>query len=236
MKSNTLPLFAFAGVLCVASAGLAEKNPSVPKPSWSESQATGKPDTPGAGDIETAWASATPDGDDEWLELEYAAEIEPVEVHVHETFNPGAVYQVSGFTSSGMEAPLWKGTDPTPRTAARGVSEIPIDSKLKTKRIRIYLDSKEVAGWNEIDAVGLKDADGKMHWAVKATASSTYGRSAAVASALVGTVSPRIIVMREPEVTTLDPRDERIDVLEKEVTELKKIVAELQKKLREIDK
>ncbi|HEX5243530.1 MAG TPA: hypothetical protein VFW23_09750, partial [Tepidisphaeraceae bacterium] len=39
---------------------------------WGPEQATGKPDTwPRSGDIQTAWASKTPDGQPEWLELGY---------------------------------------------------------------------------------------------------------------------------------------------------------------------
>lgn len=145
------------------------------KRAWGPEQVTGPPDTPGAGDIQTAWASATEDGQDEWLELEYAEVIEPAVIIVHETYNPGALYRVTAFTAGGMQGELWTGKDPTPVGADRGVSQIKVEPILKTNRIRIYLKSKDVPGWNEIDAVGIKDTAGKTHWAVKATASSTYG-------------------------------------------------------------
>jgi len=47
-----------------------------------------------------------------------------------------------------------------------------IDSK--TKKIKLYIDSKSVPGWNEIDAVSLVDSEGNTQWAKKAVASSTY--------------------------------------------------------------
>ena len=147
---------------------------SVEMRSWGPEQTLGPPNTPGAGDIETAWASRTQDGQDEWLELEYAVPIEPTEVIVHETYNPGAVYKVSGYSKSGMEAELWSGEDPTETTKPRGISKLKIDVKYKTKLIRIHLRSKEVPGWNEIDAVGIKDADGNVQWAIRAKASSSY--------------------------------------------------------------
>jgi hypothetical protein len=50
----------------------------------------------------------------------------------------------------------------------------PLETECGVDRIRIHLDSPAVAGWNEIDAVGLLDAEGTVHWAVQATASSTY--------------------------------------------------------------
>lgn len=141
---------------------------------WGPEQALGPPDTPGAGDIQTAWASRTPDDQDEWLELEFEREVLPREVVVHETYNPGSLARITAFTKSGMAAEVWEGKDPTPATAARGISRVKVDPGFKIKRIRIHLKSKEVAGWNEIDAVGLKDKDGKTHWAIAAKASSTY--------------------------------------------------------------
>lgn len=39
--------------------------------------------------------------------------------------------------------------------------------------------STKVAGWNEIDAVGMKAVNGKTPWAIKAMASSTYADPAA---------------------------------------------------------
>ncbi len=144
--------------------------------SWGCEQAAGEPNTEGAGDIVTAWASATQDGQDEWLELTYESAVKPVEVHVVETYNPGTLFKVTAVTESGMEAVLWKGKDPTPKDAAegRGTSVVKVTAALKTNRIRIHLASQDVPGWNEIDAVGIKDDAGKMHWAKSVTASSNY--------------------------------------------------------------
>jgi len=41
---------------------------------------------------------------------------------------------------------------------------------------KIYVDSRGVPGWNEIDAVGLEDKDKQVIWATEATASSTYAQ------------------------------------------------------------
>src|SRR5262249_35044537 len=67
------------------------------KRAWGPEQATGAPDTLEAGDRQTAWASLTEDGQDEWLLLEYAKPVIPREIHVYETFNPGALYRVTAF-------------------------------------------------------------------------------------------------------------------------------------------
>src|SRR6266542_2027829 len=156
-------------------------DPRPAKRNWGPEQATGEPDTPGAGDIVTAWASATPDGQDEWLLLEYAEPVVPTAVLVHETFNPGALERVTAFGLDGKEVELWKGKDPTPVGAARRVSAVKFKKRFKTNRIRIHLASTRVAGWNEIDAVGLRDSEGKVQWAQAVEASSTYGVAAAPA-------------------------------------------------------
>jgi hypothetical protein len=152
-----------------------------PKPApraWGPEQATGPPDTPGAGDIQTAWASLTQDDQDEWLLLEYAEPVVPEAVLVHETYNPGALYRVTLFKLTGEEVEVWKGKDPTPVNSGRGVSEVKFRIRFKTNRVKIYLASKDVPGWNEIDAVGLRDTTGKTHWAARAEASSTYAQLA----------------------------------------------------------
>lgn len=148
--------------------------PETAKRNWGPEQLVGPPDTPGAGDIPTAWASATQDEQDEWIEVEYAERFEVRRVLVHETFNPGAVVAVKGFTETGMEVDLWKGVDPIPRTEPRGVAELHPNVRLATRRLRIELNSREVPGWNEIDTVGLVDDKGRTHWPVRARASSTY--------------------------------------------------------------
>ena len=144
------------------------------KRAWGPEQATGEPDTPMAGDIQTAWASKTPDGDDEWLLLEYAEPAIPTLISVHETFNTGALVRVTVFKLDGTEVEVWKGTDPTAPNSGMGVSEIPVKVDFMTNRVKLYLDSKSVAGWNEIDAVGFTDDAKKKSWAVAAEASSTF--------------------------------------------------------------
>jgi len=187
-----------------------------PKRAWGPEQATGEPDTDGAGDIQTAWASASQDGQKEWLTLEYDEFVTPTAVLVHETFNPGSLYRVTAFKPNGEEVELWSGTDPTETDSGRGISEVPVKANFKTNRIRIFLDSPAVPGWNEIDAVGLRDKDKKMYWAVAVDASSTYAQP----------------FQDAPAVTPARVRDERLERLEQEVRELRATVEELKKAVK----
>lgn len=149
-----------------------------PKASWAVEQVFGPPDVPAAGDNPQAWASATPDGEPEWLICEYESPVKVRTVAVHESFSPGALVKLTAFTPEGKEVIAWEGKDPTPVGAGRGVSLIPVRLDFNVQRIKLYLDSPAVPGWNEIDAVGLEDAAGETHWVVKARASSVYGTGA----------------------------------------------------------
>ncbi len=188
-----------------------------PKRQWGPEQATGEPDTTMSGDIVTAWASQTPDGQPEWLMLEYAEPIVPSAVLVYETYNPGALVRVTAFKLDGEEVELWKGQDPTTPDTDMGTSEIPVKANFKTNRIKLYLDSPSVPGWNEIDAVGIRDKARKMHWAVAAEASSTYAPA-------FDAPQPTPFIVGQPDY------EKRIQQLEKEVRELKDMIREMKEK------
>jgi len=187
------------------------------KRAWGPEQAEGEPDTDGAGDIQTAWASQSQDDQDEWLMPEYAEPVVPTAVLVHETYNPGSLVRVTAFKLDGSEVELWKGQDPTGTDSDRGVSEIPVKVDFKTNRVKLYFASRDVTGWNEIDAIGLRDKDGKTHWATVVAASSTYAQD-------IDTL---------PRVLTPAPNvyEARIKALEKELVDLKAVVEELKKKV-----
>lgn len=148
-----------------------------PKKGWDTDQVLGPPDTPLAGDHRSAWASKTADGQSEWLILEYEHAVRPKAVVVHENYKPGALSKVSFFHKNGKEIVVWQGTDPTPASEESGISKIAISTTFETKRVKLYLDSMAVPGWNEVDAVGLQYGKNKTLWAERAFSSSSYGRN-----------------------------------------------------------
>lgn len=191
---------------------------------WGPEQATGEPDTNIAGDVPTAWASQSQDDQDEWLMPEYAEAVIPTAVLVHETYNPGALVRVTAFKLDGTEVELWKGQDPTAPDSEMGISEIPVKADFKTNRLKLYIASRDIPGWNEIDAVGLRDKEGRMQWAVAVDASSTY--------------APPFGTIPQPAAIALpvNTNEQRIKQLEQEVTQLKAVVEELKKKVEAKDK
>ena len=186
---------------------------------WGPEQATGPPDTwPMSGDVQTAWASLTEDGQDEWLLLEYAEPVLPHAVMVYATYNPGAIGRVTVFRLDGTEVEVWKGKDPTPVGSQRGISVIPFRVNFKTNRVKLYINSKSVGGWNEIDAVGLRTR-GRTYWARSVEASSTYARQ------------PAVLPRTRPR-PSVDPSERALSNLERDVRQLKERVRKLEARLK----
>ncbi len=148
--------------------------------SWSSSQIIGPADTPNYGDIPTAWASRTPDIQEEWIIVEFPKTVSATQVDIYETFNPGAVTQIYSVSMLGGESLIWEGKDPLAAslpTRQTAISKIQFDSPVHTRRIKIVIDSRAFPGWNEIDAVELIDQNGKRQWASAAWTSSSFGKN-----------------------------------------------------------
>lgn len=152
---------------------------------WSPGQATGAPDALAGGDSVRAWASASADGQEEWLVVEFGESVVPSAVKVYETCGTGALTKVTAFTGDGKEVEAWKGTDPTPHGARLGTSEVPLRTNFVTRKLKLHIDSAGVPGWNEVDAVELVGVDGRTQWATGAHASSVYLSSVAASAATV---------------------------------------------------
>ncbi len=118
---------------------------------WSAAQALGAPDVvTGNSDNAKAWASLGADDQPEWLEVGFARPRSISGVEIHETFNPGAVGRIELITSSGrtLEVQASQRVAGVRAIGVRCTSE-PIVA------VRVHLDSVAVAGWNEIDAIGV---------------------------------------------------------------------------------
>jgi hypothetical protein len=166
---------------------------------WSPERALGPPDTLRAGDLPTAWASATADGNDEWLELDFPQTVAPSEISVYESFNPGAIVRLCVFDESGDERACDQRPSITQPESDISVSTFaPPRAGMRTRRVKIYIDSRAVRGWNEIDAVRLIDGDGNTHWASATRASSWYGSGNRRPRASLDQAAPRWSTLRAP--------------------------------------
>lgn len=181
---------------------------------WAPEQATGAPNSPKAGDQKTAWASLAQDKGAEWIKLEYKTPVEVHAVRIYENFNPGAVSKVTGFDKDGTEVLIWEGMEPMKQ--APNVFEVKPESKLVSQAIKVYLNTTRVKGWNEIDAVQLVGSDDSKHWAIQASASSTYATRAGKSEAreITWETLPPSVVKTVPQAgsTDVDPALKEISV------------------------
>jgi len=124
--------------------------------SWSAQQATGAPDTTECGDITTAWASASSSGID-IITLGFSQAVQPRQVNIHQTYNPGSIVRVELLPADGSPAiALPNSTDPPGNTPCPGVFSINVsDISVLVNGVMIYLDQSNSPSWNELDAVEL---------------------------------------------------------------------------------
>jgi hypothetical protein len=160
--------------------------------SWAPDQATWRPNVDRPGDDPQAWASATPDGQKEWLEVSYDPPVLASSLSVYESYNPGAITEVQIEEVDPIADALPAAKDGF-RTLAKGnqldkqsrnglgITVVTVKTNIRPiRRVRLLIDSPSVPGWNEIDAVGLLSTTGEMHWAKEANASSWFGDSVAM--------------------------------------------------------
>ncbi len=135
----------------------AESGSEFASPEWSASQATGSPDAPGCGDYQFAWASAASDSI-ETLEVSFLRQVYPLEIHIHESFNPDQVVKVEVFNpeNGAYYSVLQKNPLQVDRPCPFVLEIIVEGIVFKTDKIRITVDQSQLGlGWNEIDAVQL---------------------------------------------------------------------------------
>lgn len=128
---------------------------------WSFAQATGEPNTELCGDYTTAWASASSTGSDT-LALEFAEAVNPTEVNIYQTFNPGSIIRVElSNTETGEIIQVPDSADPPGNTDCPGVFTLDVSSITSpVDGVIIYFDQTIGGSWNEIDAVELVGTTG----------------------------------------------------------------------------
>ena len=92
--------------------------------SWSIDQLLGKPNTPVAGDMATAWASQNPYSGTQWVIVEFPKAVNVASIEIIETYNPGAVVSLSNVSATGVATEIWSGTDPITPVAGMETSRM----------------------------------------------------------------------------------------------------------------
>jgi hypothetical protein len=125
---------------------------------WAANKALGKENVyPAYGDNVNAWASLLQDNPREFLELGFDTLQTVRTVQIFETYNPGAIDTVYLRDSSSKK---WikiysKPAITTLEKKSRIFTIQLLETPFFADAIRIAINSKDVAGWNEIDAVAI---------------------------------------------------------------------------------
>ena len=126
-------------------------------PEWAAAHAAGAPDVAACGDDSAAWASAD-SSTVAWLELTYATPVNPFEINIYQTYNPGQIVKVELFSPDSQTSYVAYTATPVKVETCPQTLTISLDgSKLAAvNRIRITVDQSVLGvGWAEIDAVEL---------------------------------------------------------------------------------
>ncbi len=124
-------------------------------------QILGKPNKlPQAESGASAWRSATPDAGEEWMKVGFETPMEIRQVVIAENFGAGCVTNVLAYDTQNKEYTLYKSKpEATKRGAGMHRIWLPQLTPFKVSAIKVVLNTKLVAGWNEIDAIGISSSD-----------------------------------------------------------------------------
>lgn len=116
--------------------------------------ASGPPDAEGCSSSQNAWAAADPNGQ-ETLELSYSTAVLATGINVHQNHRPGFITRIDLLDLDGEATTVY-------RAAAILSEECPLvlaiefeQTSFLVDRIRLTIDQRSGANWNEIDAVEL---------------------------------------------------------------------------------
>ena len=165
MPARYLETFVIGVVCCFAPVLARAEAVSVPlkKPKqgkaapYGPAQATGEPEILTAGDNPQAWTPQQPDGGIEWLLVEFENVVRIAEIRIRESNNPGAVIKVVALFDD-KETVVFEGEDPSEAAPTDLIIE-PVND-VRTKSVKIFIDTKIKPGWEQIDAVELVGKDG----------------------------------------------------------------------------
>lgn len=138
---------------------LVERSSQYTPTKWNAQRALGPPDVhPERTDHPRAWASQEKDRGPEWITVRFPGASEARAVVLVETLHPGAVARVDDVTDPDEPVELWR-TPRSPVVAPGHVLLLELATPRPITTLRVLLDTARVAGWNEIDAVGLLTED-----------------------------------------------------------------------------
>ncbi|MDQ6476920.1 OmpA family protein [Dyadobacter sp. LHD-138] len=114
---------------------------------------------PDFGNSPCAWSPATPDGrNEEWIKVGFEKSIALKQVAIAENFNPGSVTRVYAYNETGKEFLIYDEKASPLAVKGRMLHIFTNQANLIANAIKIILDPSKIAGFNQIDAIGISSA------------------------------------------------------------------------------
>jgi hypothetical protein len=184
----------------------------VRKRPWGPEQAVGAPDSKGPA-TDSSWIAASRDRP-EWILVEFDKLLQVTEIILQDASECPVSFKLNGITAAGS---IGSKMDGLSSNGGPSIIRKPFAPPWKLQRLRIDIESGH-QGWKGLDAVGVVDDAGVIHWARAAQASSWRGQEPVAAS---------------PEIwlPPLVPPWGKIEALEAEIAALKAEIERLKKEL-----
>ena len=123
---------------------------------WTPEHMTGPPDVyPKYGDYDQAWTAAYSNSGTEWVELFYDEAVFVQRIDVYETYNPGAIVKAELIDDAGRAHVVWEGRAQAAPQESRILYIENTKVDIPARHVRLELQTDQVPGFNEIDAVCL---------------------------------------------------------------------------------
>lgn len=135
----------------------------VSRTQYSSKQALGPPNKlPATGESVVAWSPSTPDNPNgEFIHVKFAQPMHVKQIAIGENNGPGAVKEIILFSTDGEKHSVYKNENVQPEyiTGGRMFRHfIPLTDYM-VDEVKIILNTKAIAGMNQIDCIGISDSD-----------------------------------------------------------------------------
>lgn len=130
---------------------------------YSAKQVLGAPDKlPAAGESAVAWAPSTPDNPNgEFIHVAFAVPQYVQQIGIGENNGPGAVREVILYDTNGKKYSVYRNDtiQPAYNTGSRIFRVFIPRTSYMVKELRVVLNTKAIAGMNQIDCIGIRDSE-----------------------------------------------------------------------------
>lgn len=130
---------------------------------YSAKQVVGEPNALQAGKNAVSWSPQGANAGVEYIEVGFATPMKVKQIAVWENFNPGAIYQIYLVESNGKEHKVFEQNKPVDvKDRARMFRHFIKLTPYKAASLKLVLNTAEVFGLNQIDAIGISSSDTPM--------------------------------------------------------------------------